>query len=140
MAFNKRTNERLHSFTIKIVILREQTKVQEWKISDKEALAVTTLKNDVAGVSDGKRATKFLLFEELAKGIEEGNLYRIKHFGWSNYGDIKVMLTRHQTVAYIAAAVEVPAHLEAEARDFMGLCETTYLLPTLTNYDVKLSK
>ncbi|CAL8283097.1 unnamed protein product [Boreogadus saida] len=48
------------------------------------------------------------------------------------------MLTRHQTVAYIAAAVEVPAHLEAEARDFMGLCETTYLLPTLTNYDVKL--
>ncbi|CAL8392319.1 unnamed protein product [Arctogadus glacialis] len=61
--------------------------------------------------------TKFILFEELAKGIEEGNSYRIKKFGWSNYGDIRVMLTRHQTVAYIAAPVQVPAHLEAEARD-----------------------
>ena len=55
-----------------------------------------------------------MLFEELAKGIEEGNSYRIKHFGWSNYGDIRVMLTRHQTVAYITAPVQVPAHLEAE--------------------------
>ena len=29
------------------------------------------------------------------------------------------MLTRHQTVAYITAPVQVPAHLEAEARDLV---------------------
>ena len=63
----------------------------------------------------------------MAKGIEEGNSYRIKHFGWSNYGDIRVMLTRHQTVAYIAGAVEVPAHLEAEARDL--ICPESMLVP-----------
>ena len=39
MAFNKRTNERLHSITVKVVILREQTKVKEWQISDEEALS-----------------------------------------------------------------------------------------------------
>ena len=39
MSFNKRTNERLHSITVKVVILREQTKVKEWQISDEEALS-----------------------------------------------------------------------------------------------------
>ena len=39
MSFNKRTNERLHSITVKVVILREQKKVKEWQISDEEALS-----------------------------------------------------------------------------------------------------
>ncbi|XP_059901873.1 uncharacterized protein LOC132453028 [Gadus macrocephalus] len=37
------------------------------------------------------------------------------------------MLTRHQTVAYIAAAVQVPAHLEAEAWDL--ICPESMLVP-----------
>ena len=37
----------------------------------KDALAGTTNTNVVAGVKDGKRATKFIVFEELAKGIEK---------------------------------------------------------------------
>ena len=37
----------------------------------KDALAGTTNTNVVAGVSDGKRATKFIVFGELAKGIEK---------------------------------------------------------------------
>ena len=128
MAFNKRT-EKLYTDTFKVVILRETIKVKEWNISEEEALAVTTLTNYAAGVSDGKRATKFIMFEELAKGIEEGKSYRIKNFGWSSYGDIRsrTMLTRHQTVAYIAAAVQVPAHLEAEARDL--ICPESMLVP-----------
>ena len=69
------------------------------------------------------------MFEELAKGIEEGKSYRIKNFGWSSYGDIRsrTMLTRHQTVAYIAAPVQVPAHLEAEARGL--ICPESMLVP-----------
>ena len=120
--FQQKDRETIHD-TFKVVILREQTKVKEWKISDEEALAVHTLRNYAAGVCDGKRATKFIMFDELAKGIEEGKSYRIKKFGWSNYGEIRTMLTRHQTVAYTA----VPAHLEAEARDL--ICPESMLVP-----------
>ncbi|CAL8326370.1 unnamed protein product [Boreogadus saida] len=121
----ERRTEKLYTDTFKVVILREQTKVKEWKISDEEALAVHTLRNYAAGVCDGKRATKFIMFDELAKGIEEGKSYRIKKIGWSNYGEIRTMLTRHQTVAY--AAVQVPAHLEAQARDL--ICPESMLVP-----------
>ena len=42
----------------------------------KDALAGTTNTNVVAGVKDGKRATKFIVFEELAKGIEKVEQWR----------------------------------------------------------------
>jgi hypothetical protein len=72
MAFNKRTYEKLYTNTVKVIISREQTKVKEWHISDEEALAVTTLKNYAAGVSDGKRATKFIMFDEAHQHLFTG--------------------------------------------------------------------
>ena len=56
---------------VKIVTLIEQKRVQEKQMTAKDALAGTTNTNVVAGVSDGKRATQFIVFGELAKGIEK---------------------------------------------------------------------
>ena len=90
--------------------LIEQKRVQERQMTAKDALAGTTNTNVVAGVSDGKRATKFIVFEELAKGIEKVEQLR------GHQSDAHKTSDR---VAYITAPVQVPAHLEAETRDLV---------------------
>ena len=76
-------------------------------------------RNTTAAVSDGKTVMKFILFNDLAKEVEEGRSYLIRNYGLSKYGTQQTLLTQKQTALYATAEVHVPQHLESEAKNLL---------------------
>lgn len=118
------------SITIKVVALKESTKVQRWEFSNGGARALSSHTNVVAAISDNT-VVKFILFKNLPSQVQVGNCYAIKNYGVGKYGAQKSMLSRDNTAIYYCAPTEVPSRLEEEGRLLLAPPSTSILLKEL---------
>ena len=94
---NKRprlSDSRTPSMQVKVVAVKDSTKVQHWDFNKEQATPRSIHRNTVAGITDGKRALRFTLFRDLADKINEGQSYIVKDYAVSKFGEDTILCTK----------------------------------------------
>lgn len=111
---------RFPPLTLKVVALKETTKVIGWEIKGGVARPLARHKNFTAAVSDGSTTMKFVIFNEICNGVQAGKTYIVKNYGLSRFGG-QVLLSRHNTCLYKALReIVVSDELENQARSLLA--------------------
>ena len=98
--------ERLPQIKVKVLAVKDTTKVQRWEFDGEGAKATQVYQNRTAAVTDGQTVQKCVLFEDLLQQINEGQTYIVRNYGMSKCGHTKSMLSRKNTAIYTCAPLQ----------------------------------
>lgn len=106
----------LHVCVLKV---SEQARVTKWDINEGVAKAVTTKRNKVAALSDGKMVVKVTLFEAFGSKVQEGFSYIIKGHELRGTAPPYTIYISASTQFFKSSALCVSEELFSKAEDLL---------------------